>query len=228
MFQAADRRARVRLASSHRVSDNFQRPLQIAKTGRPSRCAFSHGVDGTDIDRFTGSVPLTLVLGMRTHISRLQQWFHRLNYDRRQYFDEDLEPELWDLLQTSSLLEIKEFDVFTLAYKEWFGHVPQPHVSEAHFANYMFNQQIPVWVRRYTRKVIELHERGALNPRELGVYRPLPSKKLKRIGKIYTVVLLAVLLYLTFLAYRDTPFFQSLMPATNTEWRVGPSNHTAP
>lgn len=165
---------------------------------------------------------------MRTHILRLQQWLQRLNYDRRQYFDEDVDPELWDLLQTSSLLDIKEFDVFELAYKEWFGHVPQPHVSEAHFANYMFNQQIPIWVRRYTRKVIDLHERDALNPRELGVYRPLPSRKLKRIGKIYTVILLAVLLYLTVLAYRDTALFQSLMPATKTESKTGPLNHTTP
>ncbi len=165
---------------------------------------------------------------MRANILKLQQWLQRLNYDRRQYFDEDIDPDLWDLLQTSALLEIKEFDVFKLAYKEWFGHLPKPHVSEAHFANYMFNQQIPLWVRRYTRKVIDLHDRGALDPRELGVYQPLPSRKLKRIGTIYTVLLLAVMLYLTFLAYRDTKFFQTLVPATNTEWKTGPHNYTTP
>jgi hypothetical protein len=165
---------------------------------------------------------------MRANISRVQQWLQRLNYDRRQYFDEDIDPDLWDLLQTASLLEIKEFDVFKLAYKEWFGQLPKSQVSEAHFANYMFNQQIPVWVRRYTRKVIELHERDALNPRELGVYQPLPSRKLQRIGKLYTVMLLAVLLYLTFLAYRDTEFFQTLLPTTNTDWKTGPHNYTTP
>lgn len=179
-------------------------------------------------DRPSGVVPLKSVLGMKANISRLQQWLQRLRYDRRQYFDEDIDPDLWDLLQTSSLLEIKEFDVFKLAYKEWFGHLPKAHVSEAHFANYMFNQQIPVWVRRYTRKVIELHERDALNPRELGVYQPLPSRKLKRIGKIYTVILLTVLLYLTFLAYRDTAFFQNLMSATKAEWKAAPLNYTTP
>ncbi len=180
------------------------------------------------IDRLPGVVLLTSVLGMRANIFRLQQWLQRLNYDRRQYFDEDIDPDLWDLLQTSSLLEIKEYDVFKLAYKEWFGHLPKPQVSEAHFANYMFNQKIPVWVRRYTRKVIELHERDALNPRELGVYQPLPSRKLKRIGKIYTVVLLTVLLYLTFLAYRDTELFRGLISVTKTEWQIGPHNLTTP
>ncbi len=165
---------------------------------------------------------------MKASILRLQQWLQRLNYDRRQYFDEDIDPDLWDLLQASSLLEIKEYDVFKLAYKEWFGCKPQPHVAEAHFANYMFNQQIPVWVRRYARKVVELNERGDLNPRDLGVYQPLPSKKLKRVGKVYTAVLLAVLLYLTFLAYRNTAFVQSLFPVTKTEWRSGPTNYTTP
>ncbi len=165
---------------------------------------------------------------MRAIIIRFHQWLQRLNNDRRQYFDEDIDPDLWDLLQTSSLLEIKEFDVFKLAYKEWFGHFPQPHVSEAHFANYMFNQQIPVWVRRYARKVIELHKQDALNPRELGVYQPLPSRRLKRIGKIYTVMLLAVMLYLTFLAYRDTELLQTLLPVNAPEGKIGPHNYTTP
>ncbi len=159
---------------------------------------------------------------MRTKIS---QWARRLSQDRRQYFDEDIDPDLWDLLQSSSLLEIKEFDIFELAYKDWFGHAPKPHVSEAHFSNYMFNNRIPVWVRRYTRMVVELHERGELNPRQLGVYKPLPSRRLKRMGTVYTVVILGMVLYLTFIAYRDYDYVRTDGPTENLQ-SSRPNNST--
>ncbi len=160
---------------------------------------------------------------MRTKIA---QWARRLSQDRRQYFDEDIDPELWDLLQSSSLLEVKEFDIFELAYKDWFGHAPKPHVSEAHFSRYMFNKKIPVWVRRYSRKVVELHERGELNPRQLGVYTRLPSKRLKRLGTVYTIVLLATMLYLTVVAYRDYDYVQTEVPVQKAH--AGRQNMTTP
>ena len=88
----------------------------------------------------------------------VQDWLDR-SRSRRQYFDEDLEQELLDLLEVSALLEIKEFALFELAYKEWYGRAPLSRVIEAHFSNYMFHGIIPAWVTSYTRQVLELQKR---------------------------------------------------------------------
>ena len=138
-----------------------------------------------------------------------RSWIER-SRERRHYFDEDLDKDLWDLLEASALLEIKEFALFELAYKDWYGRRPLPRVIETHFTNYMFHGVIPAWVHHYARNVVELHKRGELEPRRLGIYQPLPSRKLMAIGKLYTAALLVTLLVLTVFAYRDTAVMQSL------------------
>ncbi len=149
----------------------------------------------------------------------VHDWLER-SRSRRQYFDEDLEQELLDLLEVSALLEIKEFALFELAYKEWYGRIPLPRVIEAHFTNYMFHSIIPAWVTSYTRHVLALQQRGELDPRKLGVYKRLPSKRLMAIGKLYTAMLLVTLLLLTAVAYRDHGIVKSLFGRADSSFEV--------
>ena len=131
-------------------------------------------------------------------------WLARLRSERRQYFDEKVDGDLWDLLETAALLEIKEYTVFEMAYKDWHGgHAPRKKM-ETCFANYMFNGVIPVWVRRYCRKVIELEKSGQLDPHQLGIYRPQPSRRLAMIGKLYAVGLLLLFIVTTYFAFQHT------------------------
>jgi len=132
----------------------------------------------------------------------LPHFLERLKTERRQYFDEAVNAELWDLLEASALLDVKEFTVFELAYKDWFGRHPQTELIENYFSRYMFNGAIPVWVRRYSRMVVELDQRGELNPRQLGVYKRLPSRRLVLIGRLYVSALLLILVTMAFFAYR--------------------------
>lgn len=162
---------------------------------------------------------------MGLDVRKLLGFLRKYQDPRRQYFDENLQADAWDLLHTAALLEVTEFAVFELAYKDWYGRRPPPHVMESHFANYMFSNVIPVWVRRYARHVVELNEQGKLNPRELGVYKRLPSKRLSMIGKAYAVVILVALLILTFMAYRDTEVFRSF---TTNESITSPQHHAMP
>ena len=128
----------------------------------------------------------------------------------KQFFDEDLSKDSLDLLQASAALEIREYMLFELAYREWYGEKPLNHVIETHFSNYMFHQQIPAWVRSFSRQVVELHERDELNPRDLGVYQPLPSKRLIRIGRAFGAFLLLSFLLLMLFIYRAPDTSQSL------------------
>ena len=156
----------------------------------------------------------------------VQDWLDR-SRSRRQYFDEDLEQELLDLLEVSALLEIKEFALFELAYKEWYGRAPLSRVIEAHFSNYMFHGIIPAWVTSYTRHVLELQERGDLDPRRLGIYKRLPSRRLMIIGKLYTALLLVTLLVLTAIAYRDHGIVKSLFGRADSGYEVDKPRHNA-
>lgn len=116
-------------------------------------------------------------------------------------FEEDLPRELADILTAAALLDTTEFVVFRLAYQQWFGRRPGDPVIEPYFSAYMFNEKVPPWVSHFTRRVIELDASGKLNPRQLGVSRRLPSRRMMLIGKIYTVALLVIFCLLTAIAY---------------------------
>ena len=109
--------------------------------------------------------------------------------ENKQYFDEDLSVDSLHLLEAAAALEVKEYTLFELAYGKWYGKKLLNHAIEAHFANYMFDGHIPAWVRSFSRQVVELHERDQLNPRDFGVYQPLPSKRLIRIGRAFSAFL---------------------------------------
>lgn len=51
-------------------------------------------------------------------------------------------------------LQVAEFRVFELAWRDWHGAEPDVKTVEPHFARYMFHQTVPSWVRHYVRKVL--------------------------------------------------------------------------
>ena len=132
---------------------------------------------------------------------RLPETWTKTGAGRKQYFDEDLSQDAIQLLEAAALLEIKEIELFELAYKEWYGKKPIYHVIDAHFANYMFHNVVPVWVRNYARHVLDLEGKGELYAKDLGIYQPLPSKKLILIGKSFSLALLLVFVIILILIY---------------------------
>lgn len=122
---------------------------------------------------------------------------------RRQYFDEDLAREQWDLLESAALLQVTEFRIFELAYKDWYGAAAKHQVVEAHFRNYMFNQIVPVWVSHFCRRIVKLGRSGELDPKKFGIYQRLPSRRMIRIGQAYTAMLLMAFFVMVYMAYGD-------------------------
>lgn len=139
---------------------------------------------------------------------------------RRQYFDENLAREQWDLLEAAALLQVTEFRVFEMAYKDWYGAAPRHYVMEQYFRDYMFHQVIPAWVSHFARRIVALGQAGDLDPREFGVYQRLPSRRMIRIGQVYAAMLLVAFLLLVYMAYGDT-WFSGLM-AGNGPFPVNP------
>lgn len=149
---------------------------------------------------FLAFITTRAVRAVNALVRRLVDYF-RIPPDRHQYFDENVDAEQWDLLEAAALLQVTEFKVFELAYKEWYGVAPKPRVIEVHFRNYMFNQLIPRWVARFCRRIVEQEQAGTLDPRDFGIYQRLPSRRMRLIGKTYAAMLLLGFLLVVYLAY---------------------------
>ena len=130
--------------------------------------------------------------------------------ENKQYFDEDLSEDSLHLLEAAAALEVKEYTLFELAYRQWYGKKPLNHVIAAHFSNYMFHGHIPAWVRSFSRQIVDLHGRDQLNPRDFGVYQPLPSKRLIRIGRAFSAFLVLTFVVLLIFIYREPNLSQSV------------------
>lgn len=59
-----------------------------------------------------------------------------------------------DILLTSALLDVTEFQLFKTAYRQWYGAEPGVMTFHVTFADYMINGVVPFWVRSYTRKIL--------------------------------------------------------------------------
>jgi len=143
---------------------------------------------------------------VRSFIRKVIDFFagcFRVSPERQQYFDEDLDREQWDLLEAAAELQVTEFKLFELAYRDWYGHPPKPQVIEVFFRNYMFNRIIPVWVSHFSRRIVEEARAGTLDPRRYGVYQRLPSRRMQRIGQAYTAMLLVAFVILMYMAYGE-------------------------
>lgn len=113
---------------------------------------------------------------------------------RIRHMDEDLPEDIEDVLELSALLEIREIDFFDLAYRWWFGRVPNSRNLERHFARYMFNKIVPHWVRNYCRMIFDLQLQGTFDKEQLGISRlPDATPQSVRAGLRYFAMLLTVM-----------------------------------
>lgn len=97
-------------------------------------------------------------MGIRRHAEKLFQRLEPVGgEDVRQAMD------------AARILDIKEFDLFRLAWRHWNSSAPNEKMLERAFAQYMLYQRVPTWVRQFARDVLRLNGNGTLNPSKLGV-----------------------------------------------------------
>jgi len=67
--------------------------------------------------------------------------------------------------RAANILQVGEFQLLQLAYREWFGKdLPEALVSKL-FAAYMLKNDVPHWARHYARSIIERDASGAIDDR---------------------------------------------------------------
>lgn len=120
---------------------------------------------------------------------------------RRKHFDEDLPVDVEEVLDVAAHLDIHEFEVFHLAYSWWHGEDSTDAKIEPFFVRYMFKDDVPPWVRQFTRMALRLKEEGRLNARDFGVEPEPADGRMVAKGIRYGIYLVAALTSLILLAH---------------------------
>ncbi len=64
------------------------------------------------------------------------------------------------VISDANQLQVGEFQLLQLAYREWYGkEMPAALVSKL-FTSYMLHDRVPHWARHYARRIIDGSERG--------------------------------------------------------------------
>ncbi|TVR98375.1 MAG: hypothetical protein EA406_07025 [Rhodospirillales bacterium] len=78
-------------------------------------------------------------------------------------------PDVIAVTAASNALDVREFKLFGLAYAWWFGHAGTDSDVERPFMRYLFTEQAPLWVRHFTREVLNRKREGRLDRRQFGL-----------------------------------------------------------
>lgn len=118
----------------------------------------------------------------------------------RSIFQSQPRPDSVLVAATAGLLEIPEFRLFQLAYRDWYGSEPGEAETETWFEAYMFADQVPFWVRYYCERIQRCHRQGILSRTALGIKSESRPPRSLRWFVTTIVVLSTVLMVLVFLA----------------------------
>jgi hypothetical protein len=87
-------------------------------------------------------------------------------------------PDVTNVVAAAEALNVREYNLFNVAYAWWFGRDAGEKEVERPFMRYLMTEQAPVWVRQFAREVLERKREGRLDPRQYGlppVPPPLPT-----------------------------------------------------
>ena len=119
----------------------------------------------------------------------------------------------------ASALGLREYDFFRLAYRRWFGHLPDETVLEQAFSHYMFAQVVPPWARHLSRAVLDHRRAGTLDADAFGAGRFRERPVRPRNGPLYfgAVVAIWLVLFGVILNTRYDPDTSAPVPLCATE-----------
>lgn len=108
-----------------------------------------------------------------------------------------------DVVNAASVLHVSEFEVFRLAYNNWFGRSAADKEIESFFNHYVDKAVVPMWVRDFTRRIQQLSDEGHLDVRAFGI-EPLPPTNywMAFLGGMAFAFILMIVALLVYLAIR--------------------------
>jgi hypothetical protein len=127
------------------------------------------------------------------------------------HFDEDIPVDIEEVLDVAAHLDIKEFDVFHLAYRWWHGQDSTDATIEPFFVRYMFQEDVPPWVRQFTRMALQLKAEGRLHAEDFGIVQPPADASSIAKGIRYGIYLVAALSTLVIIAQLSADLMRRCM-----------------
>lgn len=125
------------------------------------------------------------------------------------WFSEDpLPPDIETVLNAAAVLDVTEFQLFELAWADWYGRRGPVEQVEPFFVRYMFEQVVPNWVRQFARKVLKSSAEGSLDPDVFGVHARLePPNPLMRLLTVAVIVGATLVILFLLIAAVGLPAF---------------------
>jgi hypothetical protein len=121
--------------------------------------------------------------------------------------DWDDDPKRSEILDAANLLQVGEFQLVQLAYKDWYREeLPEDKIDKI-FSEYMFKKIIPIWATFYARDIKKLDKADALNSHgkkyhiydyEFGEY--YNEKQRRSRGILYATIVILVFIFTHFMA----------------------------
>lgn len=74
----------------------------------------------------------------------------------------DLDPRARQVIEAAAILEISEYELLAMAFREWHGRPPRGEDLDPLFGPYMLDGVTPYWAVSLARQVISLYEHGRL------------------------------------------------------------------
>ena len=99
----------------------------------------------------------------------------------------------------ASALQISEYDLFRLAYQNWYDHPISEKRLDSLFKDYLAHGTAPYWVNDFARKAHDKFKAGKLNYKDYGIKRRVCDRKTKITGWIiitFLIILLSIYSYL--------------------------------
>ena len=104
----------------------------------------------------------------------------------------DDEPKLIGLI--AGILQISEYELFRIAYLNWFNHPITENRLDFLFKEYLADGAVPYWVNDFTRKAHEKFKAGELNYKDYGITRRVCDRRTRIKGWIITIFLVLLMI----------------------------------
>ncbi len=102
----------------------------------------------------------------------------------------------------SAVLQISEYELFRIAYQNWFNRpIPEKRLDIL-FKDYLANNSTPYWVNDFVRKAHEDFKAGKLNYKDYGIRRRVCDRRSKIKGWLITFSLIILMLIYTIMITR--------------------------
>ncbi len=106
----------------------------------------------------------------------------------------------------ADLLEIPEYQLFHLAYENWYSRKLSNRLMDYRFNNYLENQTVPFWVWHFVQSVFNKYQKNNLDPREYGIETNVLSKLDRWKGWLYIAIFSGLVVFYCWFLSKVEPY----------------------